>query len=610
MMPAWNKSRMKSVHYLQHKGENHKVRLPFFLSPSTDYLITWFAIRLLQQELEDKMSESLNFERQRKLMQGEIDDLRLRLDSETLARSDEAASRRKLTAELKETIEKCTTETTRAQEFAKSAEKYKLKATEALAQLEQVELAKLRVEKEAGLFRMQVKDLQDSLQDVTKEKRAIEEKCRSLEDQLQTAQDVADERETEISEARNSREKLRADLEALQARLTTETDQANRNVEDMRKKFQKDVRQLNEELANERSINATARNSTKQLELDVQRLQTRLEEERRTSDGWRRDKERFAQRLEEIAHAVSMGAEQQENVASLASAGIARLRAIDETNEKATTQKTSLDRIKKNLEQRVQDSTVHVQEATRVKQTLERSIAILEDESTSLRNEIEEQNDSISRTSQQYFATQGMLSSIESELIKERTTSVELSKTKVRHCFFSPASLKPNQLSVPFFLAVQTMLEKQVKDLHTRVAELEDASAVDATRNSAKWQAQLDLLSSQLADETREKSIIQKAIRDSERQLKALAFQLSERDKFGQRLKEEAEKREQLVQQLRLQLNDMVGFNPRGSAEVNAANRTLISQEGTEANLAQARRKAEREAEESKDRAIRFVLLV
>ncbi|KAI9343887.1 myosin heavy chain [Zopfochytrium polystomum] len=59
--------------------------------------------RIAQQELEDKANDVANMDKQRRLLQCEISDLKARLESEMMAKTDEVAARRRLANELKET---------------------------------------------------------------------------------------------------------------------------------------------------------------------------------------------------------------------------------------------------------------------------------------------------------------------------------------------------------------------------------------------------------------------------------------------------------------------------------------------------------------------------
>ena len=107
---------------------------------------------------------------------------------------------------------------------------------------------------------------------------------------------------------------------------------------------------------------------------------------------------------------------------------------------------------------------------------------------------------------------------------------------------------------------VQAMLEKQVQDNVTRISELEANVLSEATRSAARLQAQVEVLSAQVADKSRERASLAKAVRESDRQIRALNFQLSEREKLETRFKEDIEKLDLKARKLKHQVEKMVGI--------------------------------------------------
>jgi predicted RNase H-like nuclease (RuvC/YqgF family) len=103
------------------------------------------------------------------------------------------------------------------------------------------------------------------------------------------------------------------------------------------------------------------------------------------------------------------------------------------------------------------------------------------------------------------------------------------------------------------------MLEKQVQDYVTRISELEANVLSEATRSPARLQAQVEVLFAQVADESRERASLAKDVREYDRQIRALSFQLSEKEKAEFRYKEDTEKLDQKARKLEQQIEEMVG---------------------------------------------------
>lgn len=394
--------------------------------------MSYSPIRLLQQELEDHVNDGLNFEKQKKLMQSEIEELRHRLETETLAKSEEMAARRKISNELKDAIEKYAAETVRSREYADAAESYRIRANELLLQVEQTEVNRMRIEKEVATSRLQIKDLQESIQDVNREKKAAEDRARNLEEQLHEVRELVEERALEAAEAKAAKEKLQSEIRQMHDRLTTESEQRDELVDQMRRKYQKEMQQLNAELETEKSCSLSAREARKQIELEIQNLQAQFDSESRNIGNWRREKERYEQRIDEVSRSLSEALRAQEDAAFQNATTSARIRELQAALDEVEAQKNTLERSKRALEQRVEDFSDQFQEALRTRQALERSLASMETEVTSLRSNLEEQIEVANKATERSHQAQGFNQALQIELDKERESAQELERVKVR----------------------------------------------------------------------------------------------------------------------------------------------------------------------------------
>jgi hypothetical protein len=125
-------------------------------------------------------------------------------------------------------------------------------------------------------------------------------------------------------------------------------------------------------------------------------------------------------------------------------------------------------------------------------------------------------------------------------------------------------------------------LEKQVSELGLRISDLE--TALQTTRAHSTLQQKLDEKSTLLDDEIRNRQEALRVQRRSERMVRDLQHQLLERDKLKARQEDEAAKSEQRFKTLRQRVEDLVL---------------------SENNLTLAKRKAERDSIEAKERSVR-----
>ncbi|KAK3812000.1 MAG: hypothetical protein J3Q66DRAFT_286806, partial [Benniella sp.] len=127
-------------------------------------------------------------------------------------------------------------------------------------------------------------------------------------------------------------------------------------------------------------------------------------------------------------------------------------------------------------------------------------------------------------------------------------------------------------------------LEKQVSELGLRIADLEAATQTNGPRSAIHLQQKLDEKIAQLDAEIRSRQEAQKVQRRSERMVRDLQHQLLEKDKLNARHQEEAVKSEQKIKGYRQRIEEL---------------------SMSENNLTIAKRKAERDSMELKERSIR-----
>ncbi|KAI9018456.1 nonmuscle myosin heavy chain b [Hyaloraphidium curvatum] len=507
------------------------------------------AQRLLQQELDGKALEIASFDKQRRLAQSEMEDLRHRLEIEISAKTEEITARRRVSSELRDALDKCTAEAARSKEHAENAEAQKAKAHELLVRLEHAEMDRTKAEKDASTARLQLKDLEESIEELANGRRVSEDKVRHLEEELQEARELLEERSAETTEARTDRDRSRLELRQLRERLQAELEERDAAMESVKKRLQNELHQTQADLEAERASCIAMRSARKQIENDLQALQAQLDAELRTSGAWRREKERLESKLDELNRNLFDSVKQQEDILALQAASGARIRDLQIAVDDAEAQKVILERSKRALEERLEEASEQLQEATRARQALERSVAALDSETSSLRAQLEEQIDRVAQSNEKVQHSEGLAQTLQIELSTERESAVEMEREKLA-------------------------LERQVKDLSARVIELENGVSSDATRGIARLQAQVEVLTGQLSDEAREKSLLSKAIRESERQVRLLSFQVAEKDKLEGKLREDIDKLDQKARKLKQQVEHL--------------------------------RRAEREATEFRDRAFRF----
>ncbi|KAG0256225.1 hypothetical protein BG011_004691 [Mortierella polycephala] len=473
--------------------------------------------RLAQLELEDKLGEISNLEKQRKALQSDLDDIKAQLEAEILSKNEEAANRRRIGAELQDLQIKSEAEAAKMSELQESLQMYRTKADSALTKLEMADLNRLKAEKSEGFTRLQLRDLEESLQEAIAERRLAEERAAAIQQQMRELEDSVEEDLITNADLSMARRRLDEELASEREKHRKEIEESEQVLEMTKRKYHKEIRQLVTEIELERANVQKMREVHKQLSTELEAVNNNFDQELRSSQSWKKDKERLEARNHDLNQSYQdlLGAQDdlQVQIVSL----LSQLREVRAALDESESAKVALEKTKRGLEQRLDDVGEKFQTVTQNKQTAERTKMALGQEASDLRERLEEQQYLVSLSTEKLRKAELAVVEAEGELAKEKALSEENLRAKLS-------------------------LEKQVTELGLRIADLEAATQANGPR-SAK------------------------------------------RDKLKSRQDDEVAKSEQKIKTLRQRVEELVM---------------------AENNLTIAKRKADRDSMESKERSVRL----
>ncbi|KAG0323583.1 hypothetical protein BGZ99_002716 [Dissophora globulifera] len=518
------------------------------------------AQRIAQLELEDKTGEIQNLEKQRKSLQLDLDDLKSQLEAEILAKNEEAAYRRRLAAELQDLQIKSEAETAKMSELQESLQIYKSKADSTLTKLETAELVRLKAEKSEGFVRLQLKDLEETLQEAIAERKEAEERAAESQRQMRELEDSVEEDLITNADLNMARRRLDEELVSEREKHRKEVEESEQVLETIKRKYQKEIRQLVTEIELEKANIQKMRETHRQLSAELEEVNNRFDQELRSNQSWKKDKERLETRINDLSmsyqDALEMQDEQQVQIVNL----LSQVREYRASLDEAQAARSALEKIKRGLEQRLDDVGEQFHTVTQNKQTAERIKMALDQEAIDLRERLEEQQELVTVCNEKLRKAELAVVEAEGELSKERMLSEESLRAKAS-------------------------LEKQVSELGLRIADLEAATQANGPRSASHIQQKLDEKSAQLDTEIRNRQEALRVQRRCERMVRDLQHQLLECDKLKARQDDEAAKVEQKVKTLRQRVEELVM---------------------SENNLTISKRKAERDSMEHKEKTIRL----
>ncbi|KAG0040078.1 hypothetical protein BGZ82_005326 [Podila clonocystis] len=513
-------------------------------SSELDYLTT-----KIRGEMEDQLQ---GLEESRKAA--------AQLEAEILSKNEEGANRRRLAAELQDLQIKSEAEAVKMSELQESLQIYRAKADATLTKLETADLIRLKAEKSEGFMRLQLKDLEDSLQEAIGERRLAEERAAAYQQQMRELEDSVEEDLITNADLSMARRRLDEELASERDKHRKEIEEAEQILEATKKKYQKEIRQLVTETELERANIQKMREVHRHLSTELEELNNNFDLELRSSQSWKKDKERLEARNHDLNQSYQDLLVAQDDLQVQIVSLLSQVREVRAALDESESARVALEKTKRGLEQRLDDVGEQFHTVTQNKQMAERIKMALDQEAGDLRERLEEQQYQVTLSTEKLRKAELAVVEAESELAKEKALGEENLRAKIS-------------------------LEKQVTELSLRIADLETAAMTNGPRSATIMQQKLDEKATLLDAEIRNRQEALRVQRRSERMVRDLQHQLLERDKLKARQEDESAKMEQKVKTLRQRVEDLVM---------------------AENNLTIAKRKAERESIESKEKSVRL----
>ncbi|KAI0666368.1 nonmuscle myosin heavy chain b [Trametes maxima] len=496
--------------------------------------------RAAQIEVEDQRRQVQELSAAKKQLQSEVTSLKERLDAEILSKNDEIAIKRSLQARLQELEITSSTTATIHSELQEAIEAYKTKTDEYLKRYEEAEINRAKAARAEAFARRALADAEKAQAGIVADREAVEQKFQ-----------VAEQRVKELEHKLEQEGRESSDLELLRQRLAEE-------MEDERKQHQQDLaerdfladqtRKKYQELQSQRDTMSRLREESRKLRSEYDELQLRYDDEVYNGGSWKKDRERLETKIQDLTKAydasVAAQAEQQSQIVSLHS----QVRELRGVLNDAETDRALLQKARRALQAELE--AIKLDHADTNRMSSDTELQRLRLEKQDLERSLEEQGDRVAMAFERMKKAEGYANECQIELGKIRVENSELDKMNAN-------------------------LEKQVKDLNLRIVDLETKSLNPPrpATTSRRLESRIEELTSQLSQSTKESSRIHvsadKALAEAERQ--------------RARLEEEVKNYETKIVNMRQNMDEL---------------------QTSENNLQLAKRRAEREAADFKQKAL------
>ncbi|MGH0129638.1 UNVERIFIED_CONTAM: hypothetical protein FKN15_048343 [Acipenser sinensis] len=482
-------------------------------------------------QFEEKASAYDKLEKTKNRVQQELEDLIVDLDNQRQLVSNLEKKQKKfdqMLAEEKSISNKYADERDRAEAEAREKETRALSLARALdeAQVSREELERINKQ-----LRTEMEDLVSSKDDVGKSVHEMEKSKRALETQVEEMKTQMEELEDELQATEDAKLRLEVNMQALKAQFDRDLQGRDEQSEEKRRQLGKQVRELETELEDERKQRTLVGTAKKKLEGDLKEMEGQLEavtkgrdeaiKQLRKIQGQVKD---FQRELEDACNAreeVLATAKESEKKAKSLEAELMQLQEDLAAAERARKQaEAERDELADELSSNTSGKSAMVDERRR----LEAKISALEEELEEEQSSMEMLNDRLKKAMQQ-------TEQLNNELVSERSTS------------------QKNE-------SARQQLERQNKELKAKLQEMEGAIKSKFKTSITSLEAKVQGLEEQLEQEAREKQASIKGLRQKEKKLKDMLMQVEDERKQAEQYKDQADKANARVKQLKRQLEE------------------------------------------------------
>ncbi|KAG8905822.1 hypothetical protein FRB99_008187 [Tulasnella sp. 403] len=509
------------------------------------------AQRSAQTELEDHRRQITELSQAKKQLQAEVADLRERVEVEMLAKAKEAEGKRRLQAHLQE-LEIATSATSTIQDEMKEAmSTAKAKADAYLSRLEAAEIAKAKAVRAEGLTRQALAEAEKAQSEAIAECKAAEARVAALQLQVRDLEARLEDDSRGFADAELLNRSLAEEMESERDQFHKDLSDRDFAIDQTRKKYQK--------LQFQRDSLSRLREENRKMRGEYDDLQMRYDDEVYNGGAWKKEKERLETKISDLSAAyensTTAQTEQQSQIVSL----LSQVRELRRVLDEAEAERASLLKARRTLEARLND--IAQEHADTNKLSSDRVLQALHLEKQNLKSELEEQTEKMSLAAQRLKKAEAFANDCQAEVSRIRQENAELEKQNAQ-------------------------LEKTAKELNVRVVDLETKSYTNSPRPSMvsrRLESRIEELTGKLNQEAKEKSETIRAHKTADKTARDMQFQLAESERLRARQEDELRKAEGRVESMKRSLDDL---------------------QTSESQLQLAKRRAEREAADFKQRSL------
>ncbi|KAF5366211.1 hypothetical protein D9758_005722 [Tetrapyrgos nigripes] len=519
--------------------------------------------RTAQGELEVQRNQVQELSQSRKKIQDQANELQAQLDT---ARSENSGLKRHIQTLEQEGIISSTSASAAESDMRAVIEAYQAKEKSWQEANEHSEIARAKAARAEASVRRSLADLEKNHKESSARLKATDEALKKAQHRVRELEEKLTQEGNESTDLVTLNQRLAEELNDVKKQHEKEMQDVGFSNEQTRKQYQAELAEMFEELKSQRESLTRTREENRKIRSDYDELQLRLDDEVYNSGGWRKEKERFETKIEDLtkAYEASTAAqtEQQKQITTLHS----RVRELQGILDDVEADRALLQKARRALQAELEGIRQDHVDTSRM--SSEQQFQKLKLEKQDLERKLEEQDDRVANAFERMKKAEAHANECQVELGKVRVDNSELDR-------------------------INANLENQVKALNVKIMDLETKSYSNSPSRNGTMGRKTDTRIEEIWQQhTGGMSRLHRLSTDPK-------YQQSELERMRSKAEEERRAHEAQINDLRKALDDKV-FPSFPSIDI-----VLTAFQQTQENLLQsAKRRAEREAADSRQKLL------
>ncbi|WKX94491.1 hypothetical protein Q1695_011625 [Nippostrongylus brasiliensis] len=523
----------------------------------------------LTNQLDGLQKSKAKIEKERAVIQKELDDINVQVDQEAKARVEQERLAKQYEVQVAELQQKVDEQSKQIAEYTTSKGRLVNDNGDLLRQVEELEVQLNTVNRAKAGFSSQLTEAKKAAEDETRERHDLNATCRNLEHEIDQCHEMLEEEINSKDDIQRQLSRINSEISQWKTRYEGEGLVGSDELEDLKRKQMARIMDLQEALSTAQNkvislekAKGKLLQETEDARSDVDRHLTVIASLEKKQKAFDKIVEDWKRKVDDIQKEIDATNRDSRNT----STEVFKLRsAMDNLTEQIET----LRRENKNYAQEIRDLNEQITQGARTFNDLQKAVKRVEQEKDELQHALDEAEAALEAEESKVLRSQIEVQQIRSEVekrIQEKEEEFENTRKNHQRALESiQASLETEAKSKAEILRIKKKLESDINQLEIALDHANKAN-VDAQKTLKRLFDQVKELQGQVDDEQRRREEIRENYLATE---KRLAIALAESEDLAQRI-EGAEKSKQQLEidqaDLKSQNTELIASNAALSA--------------------------------------------